>query len=329
MKTFLDLVRGALIGSVETVPGISGGTVALMTGVYERILLSAGHIISGLRLVVTDGLRGRGLIRARDELRQAHWRMLIPLGVGMVLALLATARLMEQLLHDHPVVMRALFLGLVLASLSVPYRLAANANAHRSRPGRWRGIDYVFAGAAAVAAMVVVSLPRGSLTPSTGVLVFAGAIAVAALALPGLSGSFLLLTMGLYEPTLGALNDRDLGYIGTFVIGCVIGLVTVVKLLQWLLERHRHLTLVILTGVMAGGMLALWPWTDDHGARLAPTEHVLASIMAFVVGILVVVAILVAEHKLADRADALVDSELADDEPGREKPGEPAQSEQP
>ncbi|WP_062303815.1 DUF368 domain-containing protein [Demequina subtropica] len=294
----LNVVRGAMIGTAETVPGVSGGTVALMTGVYETLLTSAGHLIGGVRLALTDGLRGRGLARAHEQLSHVAWAVVIPIGVGMVLALVGMAHVMEGLLEDHPETMRGLFLGLVVASLAVPFRHSRASASSSGRAGAWGVREWVLAAVAAVAVGIVVSLPGGNLSPEPYILVPAGALAVSALVLPGLSGSFLLLTMGLYEPTIAALNDRDLGYLALFATGCAIGLVTIVKVLQWLLEHHRRVTLVALTGVMAGSLVALWPWQDADGARVAPYGSLAGPVIAFAVGALVVVATLVIEHRI-------------------------------
>ncbi|WP_062521105.1 DUF368 domain-containing protein [Demequina silvatica] len=299
----LDVVRGAAIGTAETVPGVSGGTVALMTGVYETLLTSAGHLIAGVRAPVADGLRGRGLAHARDQFARVRWGVILPIGIGMVAALLTMAHVMEGLLEDHPETMRGLFLGLVLASLAVPFRHSRASAARTGHTGAWTGREWLIAVVATVAVGIIVSLPAGNLSPEPYILVPAGALAVSALVLPGLSGSFLLLTLGLYEPTIAALNDRDLGYLAWFAIGLVIGLVTIVKLLQWLLEHHRRLTLVILTGVMAGSLLALWPWQDADGARIAPTAPVLAPVLAMVAGAALVAAVLVAEHRVLARRE--------------------------
>ncbi|WP_144018603.1 DUF368 domain-containing protein [Demequina sp. NBRC 110051] len=308
-RTALNAVRGALIGAAESVPGVSGGTIALMTGVYETLLTSAGHFITGARIAVVDMVRGRGVERSRSDFARVKWAVLIPLGIGMVIALLAMASVMETLVEEHPETMRALFFGLVLASLSVPFRLAAHAPLGGRPDGRWGGKDWALALAGTVAAAVIVSLPGGNLDPSPLVLVPAGAIAVSALALPGLSGSFLLLTMGLYEPTLAAVNDRDLGYLVWFALGLVIGLVSIVKALQFLLEHHRRNTLVVLTGVMAGSLVALWPWQDEDGTTLAPYGDLVAPLVAFVAGFVVVIALLAVESRILTGQQTQIDAD--------------------
>jgi putative membrane protein len=156
---------------------------------------------------------------------------------------------------------------------------------------------------AAILAFVVVSLPPGDVQPSRLMIMLAAAIAVSALVLPGLSGSFLLLTFGLYEDTLAAVNERDLGYLGFFMLGAIVGLASFVKVLQWLLEHQRRLTLVILTGVMAGCLRALWPWQDDERAVHAPAEHVGAAAALAALGFVVVLAFLLAERRWAARRE--------------------------
>lgn len=262
-RSAVDVVRGGLIGAVEVVPGLSGGTVALIVGVYETIITSAGHVVTGLRYTVTDVPRGHGLGRARAEFRQADWATLIPLAIGMLAALLLLARQLESFVHDHPELARGLFFGLVAAALAVPISMVGR---------EWRPGTVAAAVVAGVAAFVLTGLPPTQVTPSPPIIVAAAAVAVTALVLPGVSGSFILLTVGLYEPTLAALNDPDLGYLGWFILGLVTGLVLFVKALQWLLEHRRAVTLAVLTGIMAGCLRALWPWQSDDRTLQAPQE---------------------------------------------------------
>lgn len=287
-----NVVRGGLIGTVETIPGVSGGTVALVVGVYEDLIKSAGHVLAAVRRAVSDVPRGAGLARARAEFRQASWGVVVPVLIGMGLAVVIAASQIETLYEEHPIQMRALFFGMVVMSLWVPASMAGLP---------WQGKDYAIALAAAAAAFVIVSIPPGNVDPSAPVIVGAGAIAVSALMLPGLSGSFLLLTMGLYERTLEAVNDRDFGYLGLFALGLVIGLSSFVKLLQWLLDHHHRLTLVALTGVMAGCLRALWPWQSDDRSLLAPGDHVGSTLGLFAIGVAAVGIVILAERKLAHR----------------------------
>src|SRR5690606_6469703 len=120
--------------------------------------------------------------------------------------------------------------------------------------------------------------------------------------LPGLSGSFLLLTFGLYEPTLRAVNERDLAYIGLFLLGLVFGAASFVKILQWLLHHWRRITLVILTGVMVGAMRTLWPWQSEHRELLAPAGDWPMALMFGVIGFLIVFVLVIVDIRLTRRA---------------------------
>lgn len=293
VRTVVDFIRGALIGVVEIIPGVSGGTIALIIGVYEKLIASIGEFVRGVVRIVTDAPRGQGTARAREHFGQVSWSLVLPLAVGMVVALLTAARIVAPLVEDHPVEARALFAGLILVALIVPARMVG---------GRWGTREWALALPAAVAAFVLTGLPAPS--PGDPNLVFvavAGAIAVCALAMPGLSGSFILLIFGLYEPTLDALNDRDIAYLAAFLGGMTIGLALFVQALRWLLEHRRRVTLALMTGLMAGSLRALWPWQGEDRELHAPSGDVAPVVGWFVLGIVIVAAILIVESLLVRR----------------------------
>ncbi|MUL41417.1 DUF368 domain-containing protein [Streptomonospora sp. PA3] len=289
----LNGVRGALIGTAEVIPGVSGGTIALITGVYERLMTSAGHVVTGVAVGAADLVRGRGTVRAGREFGRVSWAVVIAVLIGMVLAVVAAARLLEPVVTEHEQQASAVFFGLVLASLWVPYSHSG---------GGWRIRHYLLAAAAAVAAFLLTGLPATETDPAPLAVSGAAALGVSALVLPGVSGAFTLQALGLYEPTLAAVNDRDFGYLGMFAAGAVIGLALFVKLLQWLLEHHRKITLVVITGVMAGALRALWPWQpwaeESDRSLLAPTTDVASTTALMAAGFALVVVILVVERLL-------------------------------
>jgi putative membrane protein len=294
--------RGTLIGAAEVVPGISGGTVALITGVYEHLIGGAGHITSGLRQALADVPRGRGTDRAKERFRQVEWGVVAPLLVGMAAALVLGAKLIAPLVEEHPQYSYGLFFGLVLASLYVPYSNSGQ---------RWKAGHYALALVVATGAFFLTGMPPANVPTNPVIVFFAGAIAICALVLPGVSGSFLLLTLGLYEPTMDAVNERDLGYVAVFGTGCIVGLALFVKLLKWLLENYHHMTLVVMTGLMAGSLRALWPWQDDDRGILAPSGSVGVTFALVALGVVLVVAVLVVER----RAHARKERDGSDEEP--------------
>ncbi len=292
IAVLVNLVRGALIGVAEVIPGVSGGTIALIVGIYRTVIDAIADAVLALRQLVglaEGGPSGRSFIRT---LRDLPWALLIPVGIGMATAVVLGARFIEPLLEEYPIQMRALFFGLVLAGIWIPAHMV-------HKLGGWK-ISYVLlALVAAVALFFITGLPPAVIeNPSPIVVALAAAVAICALVLPGVSGSFLLLSFGLYEPTLQAVNDRDVVYIGAFAIGAAIGLGSFVTLLKWLLAHRATVTLAVLTGLMVGSLRALWPWESENRDLLAPTEAVGSALVMVGVGILIVVLLLIIERRL-------------------------------
>lgn len=255
---FLHFAQGLLMGGADAIPGVSGGTMALIVGIYERLIDSISHLFSAflhlIRLNVRDVLQ---------ELREVEWRLIIPLGAGILTAILLAATVILGLIIQYPHQMRGLFFGLVAASIAVPWL----------RIGRVTFELVVIAVVAAILAYFLVGLPLLNVTDPGLIRVFFSAmIAICAMILPGISGAFLLQAMGMYEPTLEALNNRDILYVLTFIAGAGLGLGSFSSLLDWLLEHYHDRTMAALIGLMAGSLRAIWPWlTETRGLRL-PTD---------------------------------------------------------
>jgi len=258
-----DLLRafgdGLLMGGADVIPGVSGGTVALIVGIYERLVLSI-HNLAG---AVTSVFRG-DLATARQRWRDVEWRLLLPLGTGILLAVAVGSVVIVPLLERFPSQMRGLFFGMIAASLAVPWRRVETHDR----------TTWAITATAAVVAAVLVGLPPAAVHDPAPLMVFgSAAIAICAMILPGVSGAFLLLVLGIYEATLRALSGLDLAYIGVFVAGAVLGLGIFSRLLAWLLEHHHRTTMAALVGLMAGSLRALWPWqTEDRGLLGPPAD---------------------------------------------------------
>jgi putative membrane protein len=288
------------------VPGVSGGTVALVVGVYERLISSAGHLLSGVRLLVGDLPRGRGTAAARGELRHVEWATVIPVLVAMLVSLLTLASVIEPLLEDHPERARGLFLGLVLASIAVPAAMV----------GPWGRRELALAVVAAVAAVLLTGIPPTSSSDPRLLLVYvAAAFAICALVLPGVSGSFLLLSIGVYEPTLAAVNDRDLTYLAVFCAGALTGLALFVKVLQWLLTSRRRATLAVMTGLMVGSLRALWPWQEEEDRTLLAPGEQLGPVLAFAALGLAIVGTLLLVEARTNRVGAMESARILGEDP--------------
>ena len=292
-RVLLDIIRGAVIGVAEIIPGVSGGTMALVIGVYDTLITSVGEFVRGVVRSAEGLVRRTGQDRAKAHFAQVTWGAVVPIGLGMVTALLIASAVIAPLVETYPVHTRALFAGLIVASLVVPFRMV----------GRWSAREVVLAVVSAVAAIALTSL-RGSEVsdPSLWAVAGAASLAICALVLPGVSGSFLLLVLGLYAPTLAALNERNFAYIGAFVVGAIVGLSAFVSLLEWLLEHRRAVTLAVMTGLMAGSLRALWPWQSDDGLH-APGDHVGPVLGLFALGLALVSALLLMERRVTRAAE--------------------------
>lgn len=253
-----NVARGLLMGVADVVPGVSGGTMALIVGVYERLVKSISEGVSAL--LAAAAFDTAEMIAA---LRRVEWSMILPLGAGILAALLIGARFIPGLMETYPHESRGLFFGLVAGSIIIPWQRI-------TEPGLMHGLAAL---GAAVLAFGLVGLPPQTVAAPGAVYVFiAASIAICAMILPGVSGAFFLLVFGIYEPTLQALNDRTVWYIATFVAGAAIGLGAFSKLLSYLLDRFYNLTMAVLVGLMAGSLRALWPYMDEHRSLHLPME---------------------------------------------------------
>lgn len=281
------LLTGAAMGTADLVPGFSGGTVALVGGIYARLIANiraAAHVVS-----VVLRLRLRAL---PDALRALDWTFLITLLAGIVGAAFLLASTLRGLLVAQPVVMSAVFLGLVLgAALAARHQLRGPATART-----WG----VVALSAVVTALALGARPDALGDPSIVLIAATAAIAVCAMILPGVSGSFLLLVLGTYEPIIAAVADRDLVVIAVAVVGAAAGLLSFSTLLNWLLRRAHDVVLAALIGLMVGSARVLWPWPSATGvgdpAIAAPDGQVLVAVAA---GIVAVVAVVVLDRLLS------------------------------
>lgn len=286
MKLVANAIRGFLIGIAEVIPGVSGGTVALVVGIYERVL----NQVALFTRAITGVRTGVGSLKSLSKL---DWSLIIPVLAGMLAAILVGASALEPLLETRREIMFALFAGLIAASLYVPARMV----------GKWELKHFVFAIAGGTVALVLTSLPKAaSQNPALPIVFVAAMIAVCALVLPGVSGSFFLLAVGMYQPTIAAVNERDLAYLGIFALGAVAGLMSFALVMQFLLRRHRGVTLAVMTGLMAGSLRALWPWQDQNSQLLSAQEPVLPAI-AFLAGIAVVAVLIAVEANLKAKAN--------------------------
>ena len=256
-------LQGLLMGGADIIPGVSGGTMALIVGIYKRLISAIGDAFTA----VVTLFRGRPA-EAWAQARALEWGLLAPLAAGIATAIGIGTLFVPELLERYPVQCRALFFGLVAASLVIPWR---ERHEHRA----WH---YAVALVAAVVAFVLVGLPRSgdAADPSLWRVGGTAAVAINAMILPGVSGAFLLEVFGLYRPTLEALRALDVPYVAAFALGAGVGLGLAAKGLSWLLDRYHDLTMAVLVGLLAGSLRALWPWVGfaEHAGSDGLVERV-------------------------------------------------------
>jgi putative membrane protein len=282
-----QFIRGFLMGSADIVPGVSGGTVALVVGIYERLIHSIRQGAAALgRLVRLDG---KGAIQ---KLETVDWAFLVPLGVGILTAVILLSSVVGDLLDERPVEMAGLFFGLIIGSTVIAWHLLRSPQSYHA----------LIAAVVAVVAFLALGLRGGGVdeesvsqasNPAMLAFFLAGAIAICAMILPGVSGSFLLVMLGMYEPVLDAISDRDLGSVLVFGTGCIIGLALFSTLLDRLLASNHDDVLAALIGLMLGSLRVLWPWPGgiDTTELARPTDPVVVPIALAVVAAVVVILV--------------------------------------
>ena len=250
------LITGFLMGTADLVPGISGGTVALLGGIYARLLAAISAVnAQALRLVLS------GQWRAAWQHVDAGF--LGTLLLGMAIAFLGVAKAIHYLLDYHPIIMWSLFLGLVFTA---GVMLLKTLQKHQSLAIAWLLAGFLVS---ALLAQLPVQDAWDSVSGWQYLGLFlAGSIAVSAMILPGISGSFILLLLGVYPFMIASLSTLNIPVLGVFVLGCVMGLLSFSRFISWLLKNYTSATMSALTGLMLGSALKLWPWKYTLTYRL-------------------------------------------------------------
>ena len=248
-------LKGCAMGMADVVPGVSGGTIAFISGIYEELLDS-------IRSVDATALRLLLRFRLAEFWRHINGRFLLPVLLGIAIAIFSLARLMTYLLTNQPIAIWSFFFGLIVASALLVARQIGRRD--------WRTV-LAFAVGAAAAWWITVATPAE--TPDDWWFVMlSGAIAICAMILPGISGAFILLLLGKYQYIMHAVGEFDIPVIAVFVIGAAAGIISFSHLLSWLLKHWHDVTVAVLMGFMVGSLNKVWPWKetvetylDSHG----------------------------------------------------------------
>jgi len=239
-------LKGMAMGAADVVPGVSGGTIAFISGIYEELLNS----ISSFNFNLLKVYKKEGF---KQVWNTVNGSFLLALFIGISISVLSLAKLIETLLENHPIVIWSFFFGLVLASIIYIGKQITT----------WTIGSILCLILGGILAFYITTLnPMVSENSSPWFLFLVGMIAICAMILPGISGSFILVLLGAYKPVLNALNTRDFFSIIIFMLGAVVGLLTFSRILKWLFSTYKNYTLATLTGFIIGSLNKIWPWQE-------------------------------------------------------------------
>lgn len=260
---FIIALKGVAMGAADAVPGVSGGTIAFISGIYEELITS----ISNVNLSLFKTLKQDG-IKAFWE--YANGNFILALLTGIIISFVSFMRLAKYLIEQHPVLIWSFFFGLIVVSI---YFVGKQIT-------KWNAGTIVALIIGVISAYYITSLPLLATNNNPWFLFIAGAIAICAMILPGISGSFILLILGAYKALSNAMHDFDFKKIAIFAAGAIIGLLSFSRLLKWLFKNYHNTTLALLTGFILGSLNKMWPWKqtvsvmhDDTG-KIVPFESI-------------------------------------------------------
>lgn len=244
LQYFIVSLKGMAMGAADVVPGVSGGTIAFISGIYEELLSSISSINFGL----LQTLKKEGF---KAVWRKVNGNFLLALLIGIFISVASLARIISWLLQHKPILVWSFFFGLVLASIIYVGKQIS----------KWNTITVIVLLFGALLAYYITTLqPLISENSSPLFMFLAGALAICAMILPGISGAFILVLLGAYKPVLEAIHNRDFKIIAILVAGAIVGLLTFSKILKWLFSNFRNYTLAVLTGFIFGSLNKIWPW---------------------------------------------------------------------
>ena len=245
------------MGAADAVPGISGGTIALLLGIYEELITTIGNINLSLFKELNNGFY--------SFWKKLNGNFLLSLIVGIGISLLTFIKLTAYLFNEYPILIWSFFLGLVLATIFVIYKLVKS----------WNYINLIFVITSTFISFYIASI---NITADIGVnlayIFICGIIAASAMIIPGISGALILVILGLYSTMINAVNNLEYDKIITFALGAIIGLLSFSKIIKWMFNKNSSLTYSILLGFVIGSLSEVWPWKSDLGENILPSSYI-------------------------------------------------------
>lgn len=255
------ILKGIAMGAADVVPGVSGGTIAFISGIYEELISSINNIRPSLfKTLKNDGFK--------TFWEQANGNFLASLFTGIFISLFSLATIVSWLLENEPILLWSFFFGLVAASIFFVGKEIE----------KWNLASVLALVFGAVVAYYITTLPPNENIDSLPFLFLSGALAVCAMILPGISGAFILVLLGSYKTILEAVHERDLKIVITVGLGAIFGLLSFAKLLKWMFSNFKNVTLALLTGFIIGSLNKIWPWksileTKVFGDKIIPIKE--------------------------------------------------------
>ncbi len=256
-------VRGFLMGSADVVPGVSGGTIAFITGIYEAL-------IDAINAVNTQFIGRLLRLQWRAAFADFPWQFLLALGIGLAAAIFTMAHFLSWALEHYATLVWGFFFGLILGSIFLV----------RKQVRRWTPATVLILVAFAVAMFWLVGVTPAEMPHTPIFLFFSGALAICAMILPGISGAFILVLLGQYRYVLEAVVNRDIATIFFVMAGAVFGLLGFARLLKWLFKHYHDLTVAALIGLMIGSLRKIWPWKEVVSTQVKPDGTVVPLVEA-------------------------------------------------
>ena len=268
-------LKGIGMGAADVIPGVSGGTIAFLTGIYETL-------INSIRSIDTTAIKLFFTFKWKEFWKHINGNFLLALIIGIGISVVSIAKIMTYLMVHHPIPLWSFFFGLIIASAVYILRDIK----------KWT-LGNIFALGVGIGAGAAICLLTPGETPTDLWFIFlSGAIAICAMILPGISGSFILLLLGKYEYILSAVNDLNILVLVVFICGAVIGIVCFSHFLSWLLKHFYTIAICVLAGFMIGSLVKIWPWQDLQASGVSfptwPGEHIPQALIFAAIGISIV-----------------------------------------
>ncbi len=251
------LLKGFAMGAANVIPGVSGGTIALITGIFNRIINSLNNLMKfkNWRLFFKGQIKDFWII--------CDINFLIALFAGLGLSIATVAKIMKHALLYYPIQTWSFFFAMIICSAII---ILNNIK-------QWRTKDFISIAIGFVIGLVVCTLPPSQSPDELWFIFVCGIISICTMILPGISGSFILIILGKYDYIMNAINNGDIAILSTFILGCIIGLMAFSKILSWLIKHYERITLLSLMGFIIGSLIKVWPWSNSEAITKAELLH--------------------------------------------------------